>query len=181
MAIHSKYPGCLSVVFAAIGFAMVPVLAGAEPSDAPIPSKALVIVDASQPAAQSRAVSAEFPLVPEVADLITRPTTGSERSGQGPSGLLVTLYGSFGALQGADLISTRAALKRGGHEANPVMAGLTGNAFAFTSVKIGTAVGTIYLAEKLRKKNPRTAMVLMAALNTTYAIVVWNNSRVLQR
>lgn len=177
MAIRSKGLGCLSLVFVTLGFAIVPALARAEPSDAPLPSRTLFIPDLRQPSVPARTVSAELAGFPAVEDLLARPAS---RPTQAPSGWVVSLYGSFGALQGADLISTRAALKRGGREANPFMAGLAGNVAAFTSVKIGTAVGTIYLAEKLRKKNPHVAVALMAALNATYAIVVWNNYRVLQ-
>jgi hypothetical protein len=87
---------------------------------------------------------------------------------------LLPLYVSFTALQFADVYSTLSALNAGGREGNPVFAGLRSPA-AMVAVKAGLALGTTYAVERLRKRSPRTAVVLMIALNSAYAGIVAHN------
>jgi hypothetical protein len=100
--------------------------------------------------------------------------TGSARR---PPALL-PLYISFTALQLADVHTTLGALAAGDREGNPVFSGLQSPA-AMLGVKTALAVGTIYAVERLRKKKPRTAVVLMIALNSAYAGVVAHNYGIL--
>jgi Domain of unknown function (DUF5658) len=86
---------------------------------------------------------------------------------------LLPLYVSFAALQFIDLHSTLSALEGGAREGNPVFAGRS--PAAMLAVKAGVAVGTTFAVERLRKRSPRTAVVLMIALNSAYAAVVANN------
>jgi hypothetical protein len=87
---------------------------------------------------------------------------------------LLPLYVSFTALQFADVYSTLSALDAGGREGNPVFAGLRSPA-GMLAVKAGLALGTTYAVERLRRRSPRTAVVLMIALNSAYAGIVAHN------
>lgn len=89
-----------------------------------------------------------------------------------------SMYVSFAALQVMDAVSTRQALSNGATEANPAMAGLARNSAAFFAVKAGTAAATTFFAERLARKHPRRATILMAVLNTAYAAIVVHNYRV---
>jgi hypothetical protein len=89
-----------------------------------------------------------------------------------------SMYVSFAALQVMDAVSTRQALNNGATEANPAMAGLARNSAAFFAVKAGTAAATTFFAERLARKHPRRATILMAVLNTAYAAIVVHNYRV---
>jgi hypothetical protein len=82
------------------------------------------------------------------------------------------------ALQIADVASTRRALEAGGREANPIVRGLADNTAAMLAIKAAATAGTIYLVERLWRKNRTAAVLLMAALNGTYAAIVAHNHRV---
>ena len=89
-------------------------------------------------------------------------------------GLLV----SFGALQALDAHSTIKVLKAGGREVNPLMAAIAKNTGTVIAIKAGTAVATAYFAERLSREHPKRVLVVMAVLNTVYAVVVAHNYRV---
>jgi len=91
--------------------------------------------------------------------------------------LLVPLYVSTAVLQGLDFITTRRALAWGAVEGNPLMRPIVGNAAAFAAVKAGTAAGTIWLAERMRKRSRVGAVVLVAAVNSAMTAVVSHNAR----
>ncbi len=88
------------------------------------------------------------------------------------------LYVSFAALQVMDAVSTRNALNNGAREANPAMGAIANNSTAMFAVKAGTAVATTFFVEKLARKHPKRAAILMAVLNAGYAAVVVHNYRV---
>lgn len=106
-----------------------------------------------------------------------RPISGGDVS----TSLRRSMYVSFAALQIMDAVSTRKALSGGAREANPLMGGIARNSAALFAVKAGTAAATTYFAEKLAKKHPRRAMIMMAVLNTAYAAIVAHNYRVANR
>ena len=91
--------------------------------------------------------------------------------------VLVPLYVSFAALQALDVHSTTRALGRGGVEANPLMRGVADQPAALMAVKAGGAATTIYLAHKVSKRSRVGAIVVMAAVNSAYAMVVAHNYR----
>jgi hypothetical protein len=99
--------------------------------------------------------------------------TAEPRRAKRPAALL-PLYVSFTALQFADVHSTLRARDAGGGEGNPVFTGLRSPA-GMLAVKAGLAFGTTYAVERLRKRSPRTAVVLMIALNSAYAGIVAHN------
>jgi len=94
---------------------------------------------------------------------------------------LVPLYLSFAALQVADVASTVRALDSGGQEANPLVSSFADSSAKMLVVKAGATAGTIYLTERLWKKNRPAAIVLMAALNGAYGAIVAHNYRQAQR
>jgi hypothetical protein len=124
------------------------------------------------------AVAADTPL----AEAVQRPPIELARPrGDGPSGATTLRRGlilSFAALQVMDAMSTRKALDGGATEANPMMSGLAKNSAALYAVKAGSAAATAFFAERLARKHPRRATILMAVLNTAYVAVVAHNYRV---
>jgi hypothetical protein len=92
-------------------------------------------------------------------------------------GVLVPLYASFAALQMLDAHSTLRAVRAGGVEQNPMLRGIADKPVAMVALKAGVAASTIALAEKVRSRSRVGAIVLMAALNSTYAAVVVHNYR----
>lgn len=101
-----------------------------------------------------------------------------ERAAEGASTKpLVPLYVSLGVLQALDVHSTTRALNAGGVEANPLMRGVANQPGALLAVKAGGAASTIWLTHKLARRNRTGAFIVMAAVNSAYAIVVANNYR----
>jgi hypothetical protein len=88
---------------------------------------------------------------------------------------LSALYGTYGALQALDVMSTRRALTAGAQERNPLMK--NGHMGAMIAVKAAAGVSTIYFTEKLWKKNRVGAVIVMAALNGASAAIVAHNQR----
>jgi ABC-type uncharacterized transport system permease subunit len=107
-------------------------------------------------------------------DAAIRPTLTQPAVVARPA-LLMPLYLSFAALQVLDITSTQHALAGGGVEANPMMGGVAGSPVAMTAVKLGAAAGIIVLSEKVRKRNPVAAVVMMVGMNSAYAMVVSHN------
>ena len=91
------------------------------------------------------------------------------------------LIASFAALQLLDAHSTMKALNAGGREANPAMSAIASNSATLFAVKAGTAAATAYFVERLSKKHPKGAVVVMAVLNSAYVAVVAHNYRVANR
>jgi len=91
--------------------------------------------------------------------------------------VLPALYASFAVLQVLDVRSTLGAVGTGGRELNPVLRLIASNAPLLYSVKGGVTAGTIYLSERLWKKNRTASIIMMAAINGTYAAIVAHNTR----
>ena len=89
-----------------------------------------------------------------------------------PSAAIRTLFGSYVALQGADVYSTAAARRSGGREINPVMDGNLGQVLA---VKAVTGLTTYYAVNKMARNNRKAAIVTLAILNGVTAAVVVHN------
>ena len=89
---------------------------------------------------------------------------------------LVPLYVSFATLQAMDYVSTTRALASGaGTESNPLMKPIVGNRAVFLAVKAGATLGTIAAGERLRKRHPRRAVILMVVANAAMASIVTRN------
>ena len=125
-----------------------------------------VTADLRSAAAAPRLAPQVYPLPPAPADP-KRPSA------------LVPLYVSLVGLQALDIHSTRRGMSSGTtRETNPLMKSLVKNDATFIAVKGAVTAGTIFATEKLRKKRPKTAVALAAALNIGMAAVVFNNYRV---
>ncbi len=94
--------------------------------------------------------------------------------------ILPALYVGNAALQAFDAYSTLKGLSRGATEANPLMAGVTGNPGVFIGIKAGVTAASILAAERMWRNHHRVAAVaLMAASNSFMAFVAAHNAAVL--
>jgi hypothetical protein len=115
-------------------------------------------------------MTAPIPVTIATPEFVARPSHGIALS---------AMYVSYVGLQLSDALTTSSALKRGAVEANPIMAGIAGQAAALWAVKGAAAFGTIYMAERLWKQNHRAqAIALMAVSNSVMAVVVAHNTAV---
>ncbi len=192
--------GVACLIALALIFGLHVPVSGAERAAVAVPAGAFASLefDAGLPAALATA-DAESTAAGEPAPLATRsyvallgtprPTTRSveltlnrvERSlaTRRPM-LLPALYASFAALQVMDFVTTRQGLANGAREANPLMQGVAGNSAALFAVKAAGAAGSIFLAEKMWKRNPVGAIAMMVAMNSVYGIVVGHNYSVVR-
>ena len=90
---------------------------------------------------------------------------------------LPVMYAVLGALQAADVYSTRRALDAGSREANPLVRSASRNAGAMMAAKALSSAATIYFAERAWKNNRKGAIVLMAAINGMTAAITAHNLR----
>jgi uncharacterized protein DUF5658 len=92
--------------------------------------------------------------------------------------ILPVLYATTALTQALDAHSTMTAMSRGAREANPVMQGVASNGGALVAVKAGIAAGSIFVAEKMWRRNRAGAIATMVALNLVTAAVAVHNYRV---
>jgi hypothetical protein len=94
-----------------------------------------------------------------------------------PSLTLPALQVSFGALQIMDVVSTRRALNAGLSEGNAVMRGVVDRPLAVAAVKAGATAATVFLVNRVARKNRAAAILTMVAINSAYSFVVVRNIR----
>ncbi|MEW6320171.1 MAG: DUF5658 family protein [Acidobacteriota bacterium] len=94
---------------------------------------------------------------------------------------LPALYASVVGLNVMDFVTTRQGLAAGAVEANPMMRGVVGNSAAFIAVKAASAATSIWMAERLWKKNRAAAIATMVVVNSGLAAVVAHNRSVLSK
>jgi hypothetical protein len=116
----------------------------------------------------ARAHAAAKPLPHSIIDLRRRPSP------------LVPLYLAFGALQVADARSSYQASRQGLVEVNPLMGSVVGSPQRLIAMKTATTACTILGMEVLRWRHPRTAVIAMAVITSTYSAIVANNYRQLR-
>ncbi len=85
---------------------------------------------------------------------------------------------SYAALQAIDLHTTFRALDNGAREANPLIGAFSSNKAAMVAFKAGMTAGTIYLVRRSGIKNRTASTIMMAALNSAYAIIAAHNYHV---
>jgi hypothetical protein len=95
-----------------------------------------------------------------------------------PRGLRPSLYAGLITLQALDTHSTFRAIDGGHSEQNPLMSWTLEHPAAFISMKAAATAATVLVAEKIRKRYPKRALVFMAAVNAAYAVIVVHNYRV---
>ncbi|MFB3855620.1 MAG: DUF5658 family protein [Vicinamibacterales bacterium] len=141
--------------------------AGVEPADL---SRAALATDSAPVAGADDQGRYPAPIAPRDGH-----APGSRQSPRFP--VLGSMYASFVALQAADVLSTSRALERGGREMNPILP-FASNKAAMFAVKAASATLTIYLSEKIARRNRVAAIVMMAAINSAYTAIVAHNYRV---
>jgi hypothetical protein len=72
---------------------------------------------------------------------------------------------------------SRAALQAGAREPNPAAAPFAGNAGSLLGLKAASTVSTIYLADRMWKKNKVGAVVMLVAVTAATAAVSIRNMR----
>lgn len=75
--------------------------------------------------------------------------------GEKRSSVLLSLYGSLAALNAADVITTRKAIARGGHELNPIMQDAAGNTMVMSGVKVATTAASPHDRSDRQEEPPR--------------------------
>jgi len=125
-------------------------------------------------AATASAVPADAAEPRQIPVRITRETPKPAGGGMG----MMSLYASTVALQALDLHSTATALNRGAAEGNPLMRGVTSNKALFYTTKAAMAASTIFVANRIAKRNKPAAMIFLAAVNSVYAGIVMHNYKV---
>lgn len=91
---------------------------------------------------------------------------------------LTSLYVSFAALQGLNAHSALPSVRGTADEMNPVVATYGTTPVKMLAIKAATTAGTIYLCEKLWRKNRAAALVVMIGLNSALAVATAHNYRV---
>jgi hypothetical protein len=104
----------------------------------------------------------------------TVPSGASQAQRDRPAGL-APMYISFVALQILDIHSTLRAPDFGAREGNPLVGGLLASPPAFVASKAAMTAGLIYVSERLRRRHPRAAVLMMIGVNSAYAAVVTRN------
>jgi hypothetical protein len=153
-----------------------------------IVSCAFLILSVPQAAAQQPQFPDSHVVPGPIASALTSPAKSETPNGaderRAPERrpvLLIPLDVSFATLQMLDAVTTIRALDRGATEANPLVRPFTSNPTALFGVKAATAVGTIYLSERLWKRNRVAAVTMMIALNGGTAWIVARNYRLANR
>ena len=93
--------------------------------------------------------------------------------------LLIPMYATQIALQGADVHSTMQALKAGHREANPLFR--DGVSRKMIGTKIAVTSGMIVASEVLWRRNRVAAVATMIASNAAIALVAAHNYKLAQR
>lgn len=159
---------CLSVSFAALLFIQLSITGvHADPTDEP-PAETSLVASAEDNAA----AAAQSLRIPATNKGRRRPDVAKRP----PE--LVPLYVSFAALQLLDAHSTFPVFDGRASEANPVVRSYMRNRGTLLAVKAGATAGTIYLCERLWKKNRIAAVLLMVGLNSGFAAITAHNYRV---
>jgi len=97
-----------------------------------------------------------------------------------PSGLL-SFYVSSAALQVLNAHSAFPVLDGEARELNPVLSTSVSSRAEMLAVKAALTAGTIYVCEKLWKKNRVAAVAVMIGLNSALAVATAHNYRITHR
>jgi hypothetical protein len=111
---------------------------------------------------------------PDATTSAAAPDVSVRVTGDARSAAMLPLYATFVALQGFDLQSTASALRRGGTEGNPIMK-LSSQMPYLVALKGASTVGVVLTTERIRKRHPVAALLMMAGLNVGYGLIVAHN------
>jgi hypothetical protein len=104
-----------------------------------------------------------------------RPAEDDAAPAQPPAVVFPALYVSFAALQVLDIDSTMRAVRDGGREANPVIGMMVESTAVLVATKAAATIGVVILTERLRKRHPTAALLVMIGLNSAYGTVAAHN------
>ena len=134
------------------------------------PMVALIVLSVTTPA-----LAADKPEVVAPSAAVAAAWAKEAGPSKGPSSAaLKALYGSYGALQTLDMVSTIKARQQGAREVNPMMTGSYGQS---TATKALLAAATMGGVKAIQKKSPTAALVTMIALNVATVAVIATNYR----
>jgi hypothetical protein len=168
-----RLPAFVSQAFAA---AAMMAIVTATPARAQSADRATaMVVEATH--ARAADVESRDAQAPVVARPPAWPVHGSEDGAPRRPSLLLPLYGSFALLQAMDAHSTVRAVRGGAVERNPLLAPVGDSPAALFALKAATTAGTIVLAERLWRRHPVGAVLVMVAVNGAYAAIVASNYR----
>lgn len=114
-----------------------------------------------------------------VAILLTSTAAFAQEPAPKRPPLMIPLYATQLALQGADLHSTMMAIDAGHRENNPMLRHLTIGQMA--GVKIAASSAMIVASEILWRRNRVAAVATMVAANAAMSIVAARNYRIARR
>ena len=123
-------------------------------------------------AASAQEPAVALPAETQVLGTIGAPATAKPKRPK----MLMPLYAMHLSLHGLDVHSTLQARERGHREANPLLRNVTSG--QMIGAKLASSAASVWIAERLWKKNRPAAIVLMAAVNVGLAAVVANNYRI---
>ena len=122
------------------------------------------------------ASSARLASAPIAAAETREETSGAQTSP--PPHAFSSLYVGLITAQALDVHSTIRALDAGHKEANPLMRWATDSPITLVAFKTAATAGTMYIIERVRKKHPKRALVLLGVIDSAYVFVVAHNYRV---
>ena len=104
---------------------------------------------------------------------------GQEVTERPPSKIFTALAATYAGLNALDVVTTERVIQSGrGVEANPLMAPLVRNPYAFSLTKAATTASTIVVMRRIARKHPVAAVVFWVAADVGLGLVVAHNARV---
>lgn len=107
----------------------------------------------------------------------SRPPPEAAADGPRPR-VLLPLYTGLAALQAIDGYQTWSTVRTGGVELNPLLSPIGGNPYGVAALKAAGTTATIVVVDRLRRRHPRAALVMMIAIDAGMSAVVVRNARV---
>ena len=96
-----------------------------------------------------------------------------------PSKVFKALAATYVGLNALDVVTTERAILSGrGREANPLMAPLTRDPYAFALTKAATTAATVMVVRRIARKHRVAAVVFWVAADVGLGLVVAHNARV---
>jgi len=88
---------------------------------------------------------------------------------------LMPLFASYVALQALDIASTYESAGSAASETNPLVRRSLDSPAQLVAIKVGSTALTIALTNRLSKRHPVAAVLLMVGVNSAYATIVAHN------
>lgn len=151
---------------------------GGAPSDLAVTLAAAIAQPLEHPAPPAEDLPGRLVMSEAPTDVIANASVATAAINRGPSPFFLSMYMAFGTLQTIDAYTTLRALRYNGREVNPLVAAVQEYPAGVIAVKSAVTFGTVYVSEKLRKRNKLVAGVTVAAVNSAYLWVAAHNVRV---